>query len=83
MEELRRGELPHCAAQTAPQKRRPTIERFCALDHVLVSLGGDAHGFVDTDMSHWGFASQGRRKPSMALISSSLSSLVPCSRACC
>lgn len=27
--------------------RRPTLARFCAMEHLLVSQAGDAHGFVD------------------------------------
>jgi DNA-binding transcriptional LysR family regulator len=30
-----------------PFLRRPTLDRYCALDHVLVSPIGDPHGFVD------------------------------------
>jgi DNA-binding transcriptional LysR family regulator len=30
-----------------PFLRKPTLDRFCALDHVLVSQIGDARGFID------------------------------------
>lgn len=30
-----------------PFARRPTLDAFCALDHLLVSQAGDAYGFVD------------------------------------
>jgi DNA-binding transcriptional LysR family regulator len=30
-----------------PFARRPTLDRFCAMRHLVVSLTGDAHGFVD------------------------------------
>lgn len=30
-----------------PFGAKPTLERFCAMQHLVVSLTGDAHGFVD------------------------------------
>lgn len=30
-----------------PFKRDPSIERYCAMEHLVVSQTGDAHGFVD------------------------------------
>ena len=30
-----------------PYARKPGLERFCSMQHLLVSLTGDAHGFVD------------------------------------
>jgi len=30
-----------------PFRARPTLERFCGMQHLVVSLTGDAHGFID------------------------------------
>jgi DNA-binding transcriptional LysR family regulator len=36
--------------------RRPTAQRFCAAAHVVVSLVGDPHGFVDRALAERGLA---------------------------
>lgn len=35
----------------------PSLDRFCAAEHLVVSLGGDPHGFVDAEL-----AGQGRSR---------------------
>ncbi|MCW5737040.1 MAG: LysR family transcriptional regulator [Enhydrobacter sp.] len=35
-------------------RRRPTLEGFCAMEHLVVSLEGDAHGFVDDYLAKQG-----------------------------
>ena len=37
-----------------PFARRPTLARFCALQHLVVSLTGDAYGFVDEALARQG-----------------------------
>lgn len=39
-----------------PLAAEPTLERFCALRHVVVSLTGDPMGFVDTALAERGLA---------------------------
>ena len=40
-----------------PLAKAPTLDRFCAMQHLVVSLGGDPHGFVDDVL-----AKQGRQR---------------------
>lgn len=40
-----------------PFLAKPTLERYCEMQHAVVSLTGDAHGFIDTAL-----ASQGRTR---------------------
>lgn len=35
---------------------KPTLEQFCRAQHLVVSLTGDAHGFVDTALENQGLA---------------------------
>ena len=35
---------------------KPTLERFCRMQHLVVSLTGDAHGFVDVALERQGLA---------------------------
>jgi DNA-binding transcriptional LysR family regulator len=37
-----------------PYAERPTLERFCEMQHLVVSLSGDAHGFVDEILARQG-----------------------------
>jgi DNA-binding transcriptional LysR family regulator len=37
-----------------PFARTPSLERYCAAGHMVVSLTGDAHGFVDDALAHLG-----------------------------
>jgi len=37
-----------------PFRTRPTLERFCSMQHLVVSLTGDAHGFVDEFLARRG-----------------------------
>jgi DNA-binding transcriptional LysR family regulator len=30
-----------------PFRKNPSLDRYCNAQHMVVSLGGDAHGFVD------------------------------------
>jgi DNA-binding transcriptional LysR family regulator len=39
-----------------PFAARPTLENFCRMKHLVVSLTGDAHGFVDTALERQGLA---------------------------
>jgi DNA-binding transcriptional LysR family regulator len=39
-----------------PFAMKPTLERFCRMRHLVVSLTGDAHGFVDTALESQGLA---------------------------
>jgi DNA-binding transcriptional LysR family regulator len=39
-----------------PLVREPSLERFCAARHLVVSLTGDAHGFVDDALAALGLA---------------------------
>jgi DNA-binding transcriptional LysR family regulator len=39
-----------------PYAKMPTMERFCRAQHVLVSLSGDPHGFVDVALAKQGRA---------------------------
>lgn len=39
-----------------PYARSPTLDRFCAMQHLVVSLGGDPHGFVDALLAEQGRA---------------------------
>jgi DNA-binding transcriptional LysR family regulator len=39
-----------------PFAREPSLERFCAMQHLLVSLSGDAHGFVDAILAKKGLS---------------------------
>lgn len=39
-----------------PFARAPTLDRYCAMQHLVVSLTGDAHGFVDRVLSEQGRA---------------------------
>jgi DNA-binding transcriptional LysR family regulator len=39
-----------------PFAKSPTLDRFCAMRHLVVSLGGDAHGFVDDLLAERGHA---------------------------
>lgn len=39
-----------------PFARRPTLNAFCAMDHLLVSQSGNAHGFVDALLEQKGLA---------------------------
>jgi DNA-binding transcriptional LysR family regulator len=34
--------------------REPTLERFCAMQHLVISFSGDAHGFVDEFLARQG-----------------------------
>ena len=34
----------------------PTLQRFCAMQHLVVSLSGDAHGFVDEFLANQGYS---------------------------
>jgi DNA-binding transcriptional LysR family regulator len=36
------------------RNKRPTLDEFCALDHVLVSFGGDDRGYVDASLEKLG-----------------------------
>lgn len=40
-----------------PLTRKPDLDRYCEADHLVVSLGGDPHGFVDEVL-----AAQGRSR---------------------
>jgi DNA-binding transcriptional LysR family regulator len=37
-----------------PFARDPTLERYCAMQHLVVSLAGDPHGFVDAFLAKQG-----------------------------
>lgn len=37
-----------------PLARRPTLDRYCDARHLVVSLGGDPHGFVDDALAREG-----------------------------
>lgn len=37
-----------------PFARAPTLDRYCAMQHLVVSLTGDAHGFVDRVLGEQG-----------------------------
>lgn len=37
-----------------PFAKSPTLDKFCELPHLLVSLGGDVHGFVDNVLAKHG-----------------------------
>jgi DNA-binding transcriptional LysR family regulator len=39
-----------------PFAAKPTLERFCRMQHLVVSSTGDAHGFVDTALEAQGLA---------------------------
>jgi len=39
-----------------PYARKPSLERFCRMQHLLVSLSGDAHGFVDEMLAKRGLS---------------------------
>ena len=39
-----------------PFAARPTLERFCQAKHLVVSMTGDAHGFVDQALAKQGLA---------------------------
>ena len=39
-----------------PFGNEPTLERFCAMQHLVVSLTGDAHGFVDEFLAKQGYS---------------------------
>lgn len=39
-----------------PFARAPTLDRYCAMQHLVVSLTGDAHGFVDRVLAEQGRA---------------------------
>ena len=39
-----------------PFARRPTLERFCTMRHLVVSLTGDGHGFVDEVLAKQGLS---------------------------
>lgn len=39
-----------------PYAKNPTLQRFCQMQHLLVSLTGDAHGFVDEALAKRGMA---------------------------
>lgn len=39
-----------------PYAKTPTLDRFCAMRHLLVSLTGDAHGFIDDALAERGRA---------------------------
>lgn len=39
-----------------PFAAEPTLDRYCAMRHLLVSLTGDAHGFVDAILADRGLA---------------------------
>jgi DNA-binding transcriptional LysR family regulator len=45
------------AAQAGhPFARDPSLERFCRMQHLVVSMSGDAHGFVDDTLAEQGLA---------------------------
>jgi DNA-binding transcriptional LysR family regulator len=37
-----------------PFAKSPTLDRFCAMQHLVTSLGGDPHGFVDDALAKQG-----------------------------
>ena len=39
-----------------PFAAKPTLARYCEMQHVVVSLTGDAHGFIDTALAKQGHA---------------------------
>ena len=39
-----------------PFAAKPTLEQFCRMRHLVVSLTGDAHGFIDTALEKQGLA---------------------------
>ncbi|CAN5566158.1 LysR family transcriptional regulator [soil metagenome] len=39
-----------------PFGAKPTLERFCGMQHLVVSLTGDAHGFVDELLAKQGYS---------------------------
>lgn len=39
-----------------PFAAKPTLERFCRMQHLVVSLTGDSHGFVDTALEAQGLS---------------------------
>jgi DNA-binding transcriptional LysR family regulator len=39
-----------------PLGGEPTLERYCAMQHLVVSLTGDAHGFVDDFLAKRGYS---------------------------
>ena len=39
-----------------PYAKAPTLDRFCRMQHLLVSLTGDAHGFVDEALAKRGLS---------------------------
>jgi DNA-binding transcriptional LysR family regulator len=39
-----------------PFKNDPTLERYCKMKHLVVSLTGDAHGFVDETLAKQGLS---------------------------
>ncbi len=45
------------AAQAGhPFARDPSLERFCRMQHLVVSMSGDAHGFVDDTLAEQGLS---------------------------
>ena len=39
-----------------PFGSEPTLQRFCAMQHLVVPLSGDAHGFVDEFLAKQGYS---------------------------
>ena len=39
-----------------PYAKTPTLDQFCRMQHLLVSLTGDAHGFVDETLAKHGLS---------------------------
>jgi DNA-binding transcriptional LysR family regulator len=37
-----------------PFAENPTLERYCEMQHLVVSLTGDPYGFVDTELEKLG-----------------------------
>jgi DNA-binding transcriptional LysR family regulator len=37
-----------------PFVRKPTLDRYCAMQHLVVSLTGDPHGFIDDELAKHG-----------------------------
>jgi DNA-binding transcriptional LysR family regulator len=46
-ETVERESFVIAARRGHPFLSEPSLERYCAADHILVSVSGDAHGFVD------------------------------------
>ena len=44
------------ASARHPFAAKPTLDQFCRMRHLVVSLTGDAHGFVDTALEKQGLA---------------------------